>query len=268
MIDESTMSRNWTAHSNSSVRAARRLMALSASELVIQRTPKLAACPATALANSAYSSRRRQECVLDRDRCVLVPDVQAKLMLAPRVGFALPPRRRLAGLCHPGRDPSVTVMTLLDTRTTTTPRADARAYIARRLAWGPALGLHLAPAAAAFGTALLLAPAMRALHLPPGFALTVAFALVLTPLELGVLLTFAHRATGRWSLRAIPAVVAYRRPIGRWWWAVPPLFGVALVLAVAWQPIGDAIGRSLAGVLPGWLLPGFDGTAGGSPSPP
>jgi membrane protease YdiL (CAAX protease family) len=151
-------------------------------------------------------------------------------------------------------------MTLLDTRTTTTPRAGARA--AARLAWGPALGLHLAPAAAAFGTALLLAPAMRALHLPPGFALTVAFALVLTPLELGVLLTFAHRATGRWSVRAIPAVLAYRRPIGRWWWAVPPLFGVALVLAVAWQPVGDAIGRSLAGVLPGWLLPGFDGTAG------
>src|SRR5262249_4986381 len=60
----------------------------------------------------------------------------------------------------------------------------------------------------------------------------------------------------------IREVVAYRAPIGRWWWAVPPLFGVALVLAVGWQPLGDAIGRSLTGVLPDWLLPGFDDTAG------
>jgi membrane protease YdiL (CAAX protease family) len=124
--------------------------------------------------------------------------------------------------------------------------------------WPRLIGLHLAPAAATFGAALLLAPAMRLLHLPTTFALTVAFALVLTPMELGVLLVAGHRATGRWSLRAIGSVLAYRRPIGRWWLAVPPLFGLALVLAIGWQPLGELMARDLIGVLPNWLLPGFE----------
>lgn len=128
----------------------------------------------------------------------------------------------------------------------------------RRLDWSSAIALHLVPAAITFAAALVLAPVMEWLHLPPSFALTVAFALVLTPLELGFLLRAAHRATGRRSLRALPAVLAYRRPLGRWALLVPALFGFAVVLLLALTPIADALGGHLAGLYPHWLLPSYD----------
>src|SRR5262245_13523640 len=128
----------------------------------------------------------------------------------------------------------------------------------QRVSWYQTLVLHLVPASVTLATALLLAPVMARLGMPRGFALTVAFALVLIPIELGLLLGAAHRATGRWSLWALPAVLAYRRPLGRWWLATPVLLAVALALAVAWTPAGNAIGGWLRSVYPTWLLPGYD----------
>jgi len=62
------------------------------------------------------------------------------------------------------------------------------------------------------------------------FALTAAFALVLTPIELGMLVHAAHRVTGRWSPRAVPTVLANRQRLGRWVLLVPVLFVVDIRL--------------------------------------
>jgi len=132
----------------------------------------------------------------------------------------------------------------------------------QRLGWRPALALHLGPAAVTFAAALALAPLLAWLGLRRDFSLTIAFAFVLTPIELGLLLRAAHRVTGRWSLRALPAVLAYRRPVGRWWLLVPALFGIAVIIAVALTPVGNTAGGWLSGVYPHWMLPSYNSTAG------
>jgi CAAX protease family protein len=132
----------------------------------------------------------------------------------------------------------------------------------RRLTWPATLTLHLAPAAVTFAAALMLAPLVARLGLPRPFALSVAFALVLTPVELGMLLHAAHRVTGRWSLRAVPAVLANRQRLGGWARLVPVLFVIALLIAIGWSPVGDHLGGLLRGIYPAWLLPGSDSTAG------
>lgn len=146
------------------------------------------------------------------------------------------------------------------------PARPAELVVWRRLTWHRALVLHLAPAAVTFAAALALAPVLGRLGLPRGFSLTVAFALLLTPIELGLLLRAARRATGRWSLRALPAVLAYRRPLGRWWLLVPVLFAVALGIAVVFGPVADRTGGWLTGTYPSWLLPGYDVTTAGFPT--
>jgi len=146
------------------------------------------------------------------------------------------------------------------------PARPDEAIAGQRFTWLPTLALHLAPAAVTFAGALALAPAMARLGLPRDFALTVAFAVLLTPVELGLMLHAAHRVTGRWSLRALPAVLAYRRPLGRWWLLVPVLFIVALAVTVAWTPAGDALASRLRGLYPDWLLPGDDVTTGRFPT--
>jgi len=104
---------------------------------------------------------------------------------------------------------------------------------------------------------------MARLGLPRFFSFTVGEALVLTPIELGLLLRAAHRATGRWSLRALPSVLAYRRPLTRRMiLLVPVLFGLALAVAVAWNPVGNALGGGLAGIYPHWLIAAKDAPAG------
>ncbi|SCG53204.1 CPBP family intramembrane glutamic endopeptidase [Micromonospora humi] len=143
----------------------------------------------------------------------------------------------------------------------TTPDPDDVA-MADRLTWPATLALHLTPAAVTLAGALALAPLVSRLGLPPSAALTAAFAFLLTPIELGLLLRAAHRTTGRWSLTALPAVLAYRRRLGRWGLTVPALFAFALLVAVAWTPVGDALGDRLRAVYPAWLLPGFDGETG------
>lgn len=120
----------------------------------------------------------------------------------------------------------------------------------RRLRWWPTLVWHLAPAAITFAGALLLAPLVAMFDVPRSFALTLAFAVLLTPIELGLLLREAHRATGRWSLGALPAVLAFRRPLGRWWLLVPPLLGLAVLIQVALAPLADAVGGWLDGAYP------------------
>ena len=125
-----------------------------------------------------------------------------------------------------------------------------------------ALALNLGPAAVTFAAALALAPLLGWLGLPPDFSLTIAFAFVLTPIELWLLIRAAHRATGRWSLRALPAVIAFRRPMGRWWLLVPVLLALAVVIAVVLTPVGNTAGGWLNGVYPHWLLPSYNSTAG------
>src|SRR5215472_5737549 len=58
----------------------------------------------------------------------------------------------------------------------------------RPLGWGYTLLMNLGPAAIAFCAVLALAPLMARLGLPRYFSMTVAEALVLTPIELGLLL--------------------------------------------------------------------------------
>jgi len=153
-------------------------------------------------------------------------------------------------------------MTTLDTRPedVTDPEASATW---RPLGWPQTLLMNLGPAAVTFAAVLALAPLMARLGLPRFFSFTVGEALVLTPIELGLLLRAAHRATGRWSLRALPSVIAYRRPLTRRMiLLVPVLFGLALAVAVAWNPVGNALGGGLAGIYPHWLIAAEDAPAG------
>ena len=153
-------------------------------------------------------------------------------------------------------------MSMLDTRPeeATDPEASANW---RPLGWAQTLAMNLGPAAITFAAALALGPLMGRLGLPRYFSLTVAFALVLTPIELGLLLRAAHRATGRWSLRALPAVLAYRRPLSRRMiLLIPVVFGAALIILAALTPVGNAIGGWLSGVYPHRLLPSYNSTAG------
>jgi hypothetical protein len=123
--------------------------------------------------------------------------------------------------------------------------------------------MNFGPAAIAFSAVLALAPLMARLGLPRFFSFTIAEALVLTPVELGLLLRAAHRATGRWSLRALPAVIAYRRPISRRMiLLVPLLIGGALAIAFAYSPVSNALGGGLAGIYPHWLIASNDAPAG------
>src|SRR6516162_5170754 len=153
-------------------------------------------------------------------------------------------------------------MTTLDTRPedVTDPETSA---IWRPLGWRQTLLMNLGPAAIAFCAVLALAPLMAPLGLPRFFSMTVAEALVLTPIELGLLLRAARRATGRWSLRALPAVIAYRRPLTRRViLLIPVLFVVALAIYVAYTPVGNALGGALTGIYPHWLIAANNTPAG------
>src|SRR6516164_3346691 len=153
-------------------------------------------------------------------------------------------------------------MSMLDTRPeeATDPEASVNW---RPLGWAQTLAMNLGPAAITFAAALALGPLMGRLGLPRYFSLTVAFALVLTPIELGLLLRAAHRATGRWSLRALPSVIAFRRPLTRRMiLLVPVLFGLALAIHFAYTPVGNAISGGLTGIYPHWLIAGDNAPAG------
>ena len=154
-------------------------------------------------------------------------------------------------------------MTTLDTRPedVTDPEASATW---RPLGWPQTLLMNLGPAAIAFAAVLALAPLMARLGLPRIFSFTVAEALVLTPIELGLLLRAAHRATGRWSLRALPAVIAYRRPLTRRViLLIPVMLLLALAVAIAYQTmVGNPLGGGFTGIYPHWLIAGDNAPAG------
>jgi membrane protease YdiL (CAAX protease family) len=139
--------------------------------------------------------------------------------------------------------------------TTTTRESTSDTATPRRFGWSAALAFHLLPAAITFGATLALAPLLTQLGLPPSFGLTVAFALVLMPIEFGLLLRAAHRDTGRWS---VSAVLSFRGRLGRRALLVIPLFALALVVATAYSPVANALGDRLAAVYPAWLLPSYD----------
>src|SRR5215467_10537448 len=105
-------------------------------------------------------------------------------------------------------------MTTLDTRPEGVSNPESSATW-RPLGWRQTLVLNLGPAAITFAAALALAPLMGRLGLPRDFSITVAFALVLTPIELGLLLRAAHRATGRWSLFSSASLWSSRPPTPR-----------------------------------------------------
>ena len=133
----------------------------------------------------------------------------------------------------------------------------------RPLGWRQTLVMNFGPAAIAFAAALALAPLMARLGLPRLFSFTVAEALVLTPIELGLLLRAAHRATGRWPLQALPSVLAYRRPLTRRMiLLIPVLFGLALAVAVAYTPVRNALSGGLTGIYPHWLIASTNAPAG------
>src|SRR5262249_28370581 len=114
-----------------------------------------------------------------------------------------------------------------------------------------------------FAAVLALAPLMARLGLPRYFSMAVAEALVLTPIELGLLLRAAHRATGRWSLQALPAVLAYRRPLTRRMILPGPVpFGLALAIYVAYPPVSNAISGAFPGISPHWLIASNNAPAG------
>src|SRR5215472_17017934 len=153
-------------------------------------------------------------------------------------------------------------MTTLDTRPEEARDPEAGATW-RPLGWRQTLLMNLGPAAVTFAAVLALAPLMAHLGLPRFFSFAVAEALVLAPIELGLLLRAAHRATGRWSLRALSSVLAFRRPLSRRMiLLVPVLFGLALVVVVAYAPVSSAIGGGLAGIYPHWLIAGNNAPAG------
>lgn len=133
--------------------------------------------------------------------------------------------------------------------TTTLIRARGATQPIRRLAWPTVLAMHLLPGAAAFAAALALQPLMRAWHLPPQFALTLAFAFVLTPIELGLLL----RAAG-WSPRRLPGILAFRRklPPRLYLTVLPSLTAIAIGLAVLLAPVEERIREAYPAA---WPLP-------------
>ena len=117
--------------------------------------------------------------------------------------------------------------------------------------------LHLAPGALAALLFVLLAQPVESLGLPPLAALLVSIAVVIVPVELGVLLFVGRRRNGRLS---IDGVVLNRRPLEMRTavWLVPLIFIVSFLgfglLAAFEPPIQDA----LFAWLPGWYLKPID----------
>ncbi|HTJ31615.1 MAG TPA: CPBP family intramembrane glutamic endopeptidase [Dactylosporangium sp.] len=133
--------------------------------------------------------------------------------------------------------------------TATLTLARGAAQPIQRLGWPTVLAMHLLPAAATFAAAFALEPLMRAWHLPPQFALTLAFAFVLTPIEAGLLL----RAAG-WSWRRVPEVLAFKRklPIRLYLMILPCVTAIAIGMVVLLAPLEERI----LDIYPSsWLLP-------------
>ncbi|GGM14880.1 lysostaphin resistance A-like protein [Dactylosporangium sucinum] len=134
--------------------------------------------------------------------------------------------------------------------TETLTRTRVPAPPTRRFGWPATLALHLLPAAATFAAAMALGPVMRSLDLPPQFALTLAFAFVLTPTELAIL----FRVTGARSLCDLMRSLPFQRRLPARLYAItiPSLIAVAVGLVILLEPLE----RAIRSVYPSdWLLP-------------
>jgi membrane protease YdiL (CAAX protease family) len=102
---------------------------------------------------------------------------------------------------------------------------------------------------------VVLAPLVEAAGLPPIAALLVAIAVILIPIELGVV----WRA-GKGHVQRVRSVVPYRRPmpLTAWLWLVPTLVIAAFLgsgISMAFEP---AVIDALFGWLPDWFVRPID----------
>lgn len=140
--------------------------------------------------------------------------------------------------------------------------AGAPAFPISRLSWPRTLALHLAPAAVTFAGALALVDPITAMGLPANAALTAAFALLLIPIEVAVLLAAARTATGSYSISAVTSLFVYRNPLRRSALViVPALFVTAVAVAAQLTPVAGAVAQFVEPVYPSWQQPDHDPTA-------
>ncbi|MGD8402387.1 MAG: CPBP family intramembrane metalloprotease [Anaerolineales bacterium] len=118
---------------------------------------------------------------------------------------------------------------------------------------GKTIALHLIPGAAGTLSYIILAPIFIQNGYPAILALLVAVAAVILPIELGILLYQARKASGTFSLREI---LPYRNPLPKWQYVVIPL-GLILwgFLATFFTSILDnAIAEAWFSWLPEWFF--------------
>ena len=133
---------------------------------------------------------------------------------------------------------------------------DARpAALTEQLALPRLLALFLVPGALMTVAYILLAPFVQTAGFPPIMALLLAIAVVLVPIEVGVVLR-----AGRGHPQPIRSVVPYRRPLPArdWLWLVPVLIVAAFVgfgLSMAIEP---TVINGLFGWLPDWFVRPLD----------
>lgn len=137
--------------------------------------------------------------------------------------------------------------------TTTIERVDSATRDAgmRQLSTLQILGLHLGPGALMTAGFVALAPAAEAAGLPPIAALLASIAVILVPIELGVM-AWAARREGIAFLDLIP----YRRPINgrRWAWLVPVLVLLGFLGFGLHQVIEPTLIDRLFAWLPDWYV--------------
>jgi len=113
------------------------------------------------------------------------------------------------------------------------------------------IGLHLVPGVLVTAGFVAFAPLIEKLGFPPIAALLAAIALVLVPVELGILARAAVREGVGFG-----GLIPFRRPIAarRWAWLVPTLILVAFVGFGAHQAIEPALIERFFGWLPTWFV--------------
>ncbi len=117
------------------------------------------------------------------------------------------------------------------------------------------LALFLIPGALLTLAFVAVAPIVETAGFPPIAALLAAIALVLIPIELGVLL-----GAGRGHEQRIRSVVPYRRPfpLRHWLWLVPSLVVLAFVGFGVSMALEPAVIDALFGWLPDWFVRPID----------
>jgi membrane protease YdiL (CAAX protease family) len=115
--------------------------------------------------------------------------------------------------------------------------------------------LHLAPGILMTAGFVALAPVVETIGLPPIAALLAAIAVVLVPVELGIL----ARASAREGV-SFGELIPFRRPIAarRWAWLVPALILLGFLGFGLHQAIEPALIERFFGWLPSWFVKPID----------